>query len=53
MFFDLDKIINFESKWPRMLPSSSYFAKIMQEQFGITNEDHIIIYEDKISYRFE
>ena len=45
VFFDLDKNSNQSSDLPHMLPEKTQWEKINSD-FGISNEDHIIIYDN-------
>ncbi len=45
LFFDIDKNSNQNISFPHMLPEKKDWEKILSE-FGITNSDHIIIYDN-------
>lgn len=44
-FFDIEECSDPLSKFPRILPSEEEFGKYVGENCGITNEDHVVIYD--------
>ena len=49
VFFDIDKHSDKNSDLPHMMPKSFQWKKIVSD-FGISNEDHIIIYDNSDIY---
>ena len=49
IFWDLDKHSNKDSSYPHMMPNSNYWTKMLCK-FGITNNDHIIVYDNSHLY---
>ena len=49
MFWDLDVHSNKDSSYPHMMPDSNYWTKMLWK-FGITNNDHIIVYDNSHLY---
>jgi len=45
-YFDIDDIRDHESKVPRMFPSKTYFEQRIGHDLGISNENHLVIYDD-------
>ena len=44
IFWDLDEHSNKDSSYPHMMPNTNYWTKMLWK-FGITNNDHVIIYD--------
>ena len=44
-FFDIDKFSEQNTELPHMLPSASYWKKVISN-IGIKNSDHVIIYDN-------
>ena len=49
IFWDLDEHSDKNSSYPHMMPDSNYWAKMLQ-RFGISNHDHIIVYDHSYLY---
>jgi thiosulfate/3-mercaptopyruvate sulfurtransferase len=49
VFWDLDEHSDKNSSYPHMMPDSNYWAKMLQ-RFGISNHDHIIVYDHSDLY---
>jgi len=49
VFWDLDEHSDKNSSYPHMMPDSNYWAKMLQ-RFGISNHDHIIVYDHSYLY---
>ena len=49
VFWDLDQHSDKNSSYPHMMPDSKYWAKMLQK-FGISNHDHIIVYDHSDLY---
>ena len=49
MFWDVDEHSDKNSSYPHMIPDSKYWTKMLLS-FGITNHDHIIVYDHSYLY---
>ena len=49
MFWNLDEHSDKDSPYPHMMPNSDYWTRMLQK-FGITNDDHIIVYDYSYQY---
>jgi len=49
MFWDLDEHSDKDSSYPHMMANSDFWTKMLW-QFGITNHDHIIVYDHSYLY---
>ena len=49
MFWDLDEHSDKNSSYPHMMSSSDYWTKMLWK-FGISNHDHIIVYDHSYQY---
>lgn len=49
-YFNIEEICDRSTSLPHMLPTESQFAETMQNQFGISNSDHVIVYTHENSF---
>ena len=49
IFWNLDEHSDKDSPYPHMLPNSDYWTRMLWK-FGITNDDHIIVYDNSLLY---
>ena len=49
MFWNIDEHSDKNSPHPHMMSNSNYWAKMLKK-FGISNRDHIIVYDDSYQY---
>ncbi len=49
IFWDLDEHSDKNSRYPHMMSNSDYWTRMLCK-FGITNDDHIIVYDNSPSY---
>ena len=49
-YFNIEEICDTSSTLPHMLPSESQFAERMQNQFGISNSDNVVVYTHENSF---
>ena len=49
IFWDLDEHSNKDSPYPHMMSNSDYWTRMLWK-FGVTNDDHIVVYDNSSSY---